>query len=173
MANEPAVLGGSPDLSLVAAAQAGDRTAFGRLYLLYSKTVHAILLSRVPPAAAEDLVQEVFMQAMKSIGSLRDPQAFAAWLAQIARNKAHDHFRRSVAVEELPEQVPGGVTPTLDGVRVLAAIRSLPVAYQETLLMRLIEGMSGPEIAARTGMTHDSVRVHLSRGMKMLREKLS
>ena len=173
MASEPAVAGGSPELSLVPAAQAGDRVAFGRLYVLYSKTVHAILLARVPAGVAEDLVQDVFVQAMKSIRSLRDPAAFPGWLARIARNKAHDYFRRTPPVEELPQQMAGGSQPTLDATAALAAIRSLPEAYQETMLMRLVEGMSGPEIAARTGMTHESVRVHLSRGMKMLRERLS
>ena len=54
----------------------------------------------------------------------------------------------------------------------LEVVRSLPEAYRETLVMRLVEGMSGPEIAARTGMTPASVRVNLHRGMKMLREKL-
>ena len=50
---------------------------------------------------------------------------------------------------------------------------SLPDAYRETLILRLVEGMTGPEIAARTGMTHGSVRVNLHRGMEQLRAKLS
>ena len=54
----------------------------------------------------------------------------------------------------------------------LAAIRSLPEAYRETLMLRLVEGMTGPEIAARTGLTAASVRVNLHRGMKKLRERL-
>lgn len=54
----------------------------------------------------------------------------------------------------------------------LAAIRSLPESYRETLLMRLVARMSGPEIAMRTGMTPGSVRVNLHRGMKLLRERL-
>ena len=53
---------------------------------------------------------------------------------------------------------------------VLDLIRQLPEAYRETMLMRLLEGMTGPEIARRTGLTPDSVRVNLCRGMKMLRE---
>jgi RNA polymerase sigma-70 factor (ECF subfamily) len=48
----------------------------------------------------------------------------------------------------------------------------LPEAYRETLVLRLVEGMTGPEIAARTGLTAASVRVNLHRGMKQLREKL-
>jgi RNA polymerase sigma-70 factor (ECF subfamily) len=52
-------------------------------------------------------------------------------------------------------------------------VKSLPAAYKETLILRLVEGMTGPEIAARTGMTHGSVRVNLHRGMQQLRAKLS
>jgi RNA polymerase sigma-70 factor (ECF subfamily) len=48
----------------------------------------------------------------------------------------------------------------------------LPETYRETLLLRLVEGMTGPEIAARTGLTSGSVRVNLHRGMQQLREKL-
>ena len=55
---------------------------------------------------------------------------------------------------------------------VLAAIRTLPDAYRETLVMRLCEGMSGPEIAEVTGLEPGSVRINLHRGMKLLREKL-
>ena len=54
----------------------------------------------------------------------------------------------------------------------LAAIRGLPEAYHEPLILRLVEGMTGPEIAARTGLTAGSVRVNLHRGMQMLRERL-
>ena len=56
--------------------------------------------------------------------------------------------------------------------RTLAAIRELPETYRETLIMRLVEGMSGPEIAERTGMKPRSVRVNLHRGFKLLRERL-
>ena len=59
-----------------------------------------------------------------------------------------------------------------EAARMLEAVRSLPEAYRETLVLRLVEGMTGPEIAARTGMTAASVRVNLHRGMKLLREKL-
>ena len=54
----------------------------------------------------------------------------------------------------------------------LEAIEALPMAYRETLLMRLVEGMTGPEIAEATGLTPESVRVNLCRGMKLLKERL-
>jgi RNA polymerase sigma-70 factor (ECF subfamily) len=56
---------------------------------------------------------------------------------------------------------------------ILEVIRSLPEAYSETLVLRLVEGMTGAEIAERTGLTPGSVRVNLHRGMKLLREKLA
>jgi len=55
---------------------------------------------------------------------------------------------------------------------VLSEIRALPEAYRETLVLRLVEGLTGPEIAERTGLTHASVRVNLHRGMKQLRARL-
>ena len=54
----------------------------------------------------------------------------------------------------------------------LALIQRLPESYRETLMLRLVEGMTGPEIAARTGLGADSVRVNLCRGMKLLRDQL-
>src|SRR3954469_8452947 len=82
------------ELRLVSAARTGDRGAFGALYALYGRLVHGIVLARVPRADVDDLVQDVFVQAMQRLGSLRDPRAFGGWLAAIARNLATDHLRR-------------------------------------------------------------------------------
>ena len=168
------------DAELVRAAQRGDRNAFGALYERYAGMVHGILLGRVPASAVEDLVQDVFLKAMPRITSLRDPDHFGGWLAAIARNRAVDFFRESNAapghLEDVPQAEPksteaGGVEKT-EADFVLAAIRQLPEAYRETLILRLVEGMTGPEIALRTGLTHGSVRVNLHRGMQQLRQIL-
>ena len=158
---------------LVRASREGDRSAFGRLYALYSRMVHAIAISRVGPGDADDIVQDVFLTAMKQLHSLRDESAFGGWLATIARNRANGHHRAAVEVEELGE-LPGHATQEeeREARHALATIRALPPAYRETLMMRLVEGMTGPEIAERTGLTPESVRVNLHRGMKLLREAL-
>ena len=160
------------DDGLIRAAAAGDRAAFGELYERYARMVHAILLVRVPPGDAEDLVQDVFVSAMRQLSGLHTPAAFRGWLAAIARNRAKDYFRGIHACVPL-ENVESERAARDDGPdAVLEQIRGLPEAYRETLLMRLVEGMTGPEIARQTGLKPESVRVNLCRGMKMLRELL-
>jgi RNA polymerase sigma-70 factor (ECF subfamily) len=75
--------------------------------------------------------------------------------------------------QPLPEELADGRGgDAAEALTIVQAIRSLPAAYAETLLMRLLEGMTGPEIAARTGLKPESVRVNLCRGMKRLRRVL-
>jgi RNA polymerase sigma-70 factor (ECF subfamily) len=161
---------------LIRSAAAGDQRAFAELHARYAGMVHAILLARLSPTEAEDQVQEVFLVAWKKLGQLDDAAGFGAWLGVIARNRAIDCYRRRRPTEALRDTVPDEQRPSSSDVaevrHVLDAIRSLPDAYQETLVMRLCEGMSGPEIAAVTGLEPGSVRINLHRGMKLLRDKL-
>jgi RNA polymerase sigma-70 factor, ECF subfamily len=154
------------------AAAAGDEDAFARLYHDYRGMVHAILLARVRRCDVDDLIQEVFVAAFRRLATLREPGAFGGWLAAIARNRATDHLRHGREEVELPRHLPGGTQVDPAALEALDAIRKLPDAYRETLLMRLVEGMSGAEIAERTGLTPASVRVNLHRGMKQLRQML-
>jgi len=176
----------APDIALVRAAQKGDRSAYGHLYSRYARMVHGILLSRVAPHHVEDLVQDVFLRALPKLASLRDPAYFPGWLAAIARNRATDFHRRAkgdVSLDGEPQNekfagagklaAPQNSHSAAEARTVLTAIRSLPEAYREPLILRLVEGMTGPEIAARTGLTNGSVRVNLSRGMQQLREILT
>lgn len=162
----------SEDARLVNAAREGNRAAFGDLYAKYARVVHGIMLTRVPPGDVEDLVHDVFLHAMRKLGSLRDATAFAGWLAAIARNRAADFHRRSREHMELKEEIAEAGAPHTEPHAILAMIRALPDAYSETLILRLVEGLTGPEIAARTGLTPGSVRVNLHRGMEQLRAKL-
>jgi RNA polymerase sigma-70 factor (ECF subfamily) len=166
---------------MVSAARNGDRAAFGRLYDRYARMVHGVLLAKVPVSKVDDLVQDVFLLALRRLSTLREIESFGAWLAAIARNRANDYYRRSMPGDqqavETPEEGSEPASTSADqpsqARAILDAIRGLPDAYRETLILRLVEGMTGPEIAARTGLTHGSVRVNLHRGMQQLRAKLS
>jgi len=161
------------DELLIQRAAGGDRAAFGELYRRYARMVHAVLLARVPPADAEDLVQDVFVAAMSRLGELRATEAFRGWLGAIARHRATDYFRdgrRRADATNRAGMNHSAAARADRGLVTLELIRHLPEAYREPLIMRLVEGMTGPEIAAQTGLTPDSVRVNLCRGMKMLRE---
>jgi len=171
----------SEDATWVAAARDGDRAAFGRLYERYAPMVHGVLLAKIPVGDVDDLVQDVFIRALRRLSTLRETGSFGAWLTAIARNMANDYHRRSIPEEALTEnasdhEIQVGTSSgdhAGPAAGVLEAVRSLPDTYRETLILRLVEGMTGPEIAARTGMTHGSVRVNLHRGMEQLRARLS
>ena len=156
----------------IRAVAAGDQEAFARLYADYVRMVHAILLGRVPRRDVDDLVQEVFLTAYRRIRELRDPAAFGGWIAAIARHRATDYLRHMREPVALPDELAGGDPIETETFAILETVRTLPEAYRDTLLMRLVEGMSGAEIAERSGLTPASVRVNLHRGMKLLREKL-
>jgi RNA polymerase sigma-70 factor, ECF subfamily len=162
----------APERSLVDEAKDGDQGAFGSLYQQYVRMVHGILLARVPRSEVEDLVQDVFLLAWRRLRSLRDTKAFGGWLAMIARNQAIDYHRQAPKTVELDPTLLKQRPPEPEALAVLDTIRALPDAYRETLLLRLVEGLTGPEIAVQTGLTPDSVRVNLHRGMKMLRERI-
>jgi len=151
---EQAASEASEDAMLVDAARHGDRAAFGRLYERYARMVHGVLLAKVQPGEVDDLVQDVFMMALRRLSTLREAGSFGAWLAVIARNRANDYHRRSLSKDQLGDDPSdqdigsGGSTGDPEGqaATILDAVRSLPAAYRETLILRLAEGMTGPEI---------------------------
>jgi RNA polymerase sigma-70 factor (ECF subfamily) len=162
-----------PEVALIRAAQRGDRAAFGRLYEQYEPLIHGILIARVAYDDAEDLMQDVFVKAMQQLSALREPAAFCGWLIAIARRVAADHRRSTSSTRDLGMVPLSAMKSNAEPLAILATIQRLPETYRENLILRLVEGMTGPEIAARTGLTPDSVRVNLCRGMKILRSYLT
>lgn len=157
---------------LVKAVLEGERDRFARLYEMYAPMVHGILLARVPRGEVADLVQDIFLHALRKLHTLRDAAAFGPWIGMIARNRAMDFHRGSRETVEVTEEMAVAKQPSKTAIEILDLVRSLPEAYRETLVLRFVEGMTGPEIASRTGLTPASVRVNLHRGMKLLRERM-
>src|SRR3954452_25419648 len=82
-------------ITLVEAAQDGDRQAFGTLFERFERHVMAIALRRLGDfGVAQELCQDVFIQAMKKIPQLREPEAFAGWLRSITTRMAINRLMR-------------------------------------------------------------------------------
>ena len=163
------------DAELVRASLGGSVPAFERLVERYFDTVYAIGYARLRHReSAEDLTQEVFLRVYLFLHKLRDGKRFAAWVARIARNLAHDwQLRGQRASRLLPtlplEQVggdvadPRGVNPRhlladRDAEQVLErAFSELPPAESEVVLLRFGEDLSAAEIARRLGLHRGSV----------------
>ncbi len=155
-------------------ARRGSQSAFAVLYRTFAPLVHAIHLGVVSRARAEELTQETFVVAFDRLAQLREPSAFGPWIAMIARRnrpllRTEEHDLAAVDEPAWPGAGPEAATQASEA---LHAIRRLPEAYRETLMLRLVEGLSGPEIADLTGLTPESVRVNLHRGMARLRDAL-
>ena len=90
---------------LVIAAQAGDRAAFGELFVQFQQSIFSIAFRRTGDANdAQELVQDVFIQAMEKIDQLRTPEAFGGWLRQITVRMAINRMvRRRIAFATEPE----------------------------------------------------------------------
>ncbi|HEX7902001.1 MAG TPA: sigma-70 family RNA polymerase sigma factor [Planctomycetota bacterium] len=169
---------------LVRRAREGDRTAFEELVRRTTRMVYAKLyLETGDPHQAEDLVQETFLRAFRSIHQVSDPAGFRAWLAQIAGTAAIDAFRRSrakrraepgrapsVVLEGVaaPEVDDPGLAETRERARVV--LQSLPEEYRLPLTMRYLDGADYETITAQLGMSGTSLRGILHRGLQMLRK---
>jgi RNA polymerase sigma-70 factor, ECF subfamily len=161
--------------AIVEAARGGDNQALSELYRRFAPVVHGILLSYVSAAEAQDLTHEVFETVITHLPDLKSSEAFPGWIVAIARRRALNVVRRPIVEVAMDtqwadqRQSPENVAAAEQA---LIALCSLPSAYKETLMLRLVEGLTGPEIAERTGMSEGSVRVNLHRGMSHLRAAL-
>ena len=155
-------------------ARRGSQAAFAWLHRAFAPLVHAIHLGVTSRARAEELTQETFVIAFGRLAQLREPASFGPWIAMIARrNRAVSGVEeRDLAEADDPAWPGAGPESAAQANEALRAIRRLPEAYRETLMLRLVEGLSGPEIANLTGLTPESVRVNLHRGMARLRDAL-
>jgi RNA polymerase sigma-70 factor (ECF subfamily) len=157
----------------VARAKAGEQLAYAELYRRCLPAVHAIMLSRHPPAVADELTQECFARAFRLLHQLRNVESFGGWVCAMARHMRGTREASYVQLEAKHSQ-SSAVDPSLsvEASEILKHILALSENYRETLLMHLVEGMSGPEIALATGLTTGSVRVNLHRGLQKLRASL-
>jgi RNA polymerase sigma-70 factor, ECF subfamily len=155
------------------AAIRGDREAFEMIIRTQSRTLFAIgygiLQNR---EEAEDVVQDALVKAWKTRWRVRDPQKFPAWLATIARHRAHDIFRKR---RPLPAEIlsssgqsdQSGLDQDLH-----SALASLPELHRAALTLRYFEEMDYRTIENRLGLTNGALRGILGRALATMRKQL-
>jgi len=166
---------------LVLRSQTGDEGALTELIRLFSPRLRYYLRKMLPQrdGETEDLLQEVWCDAVRSLGSLRDAAAFPAWIYRIARDRAWRLLRRERSVlpllpeADLPAAAEEPEFTAEDAAAVHAALAELPAEQREVLVLRFLEGMTYEEIAAVTAAPLGTVRSRLFYGKESLRQLLA
>jgi RNA polymerase sigma-70 factor (ECF subfamily) len=159
------------------AAIHGDREAFKMIIRTHSRPLFAIAYGILQSREeAEDVVQDSLIKAWKTRWRVRDPAQFPAWLATIARHKAHDVFRRRRTVP-LPEQLTEPIEPeppntsALDQ-RLHSALAALPELHRAAVTLRYFEEMDYRTIENTLGLTNGALRGILGRALASMRKQL-
>ncbi|HJW37498.1 MAG TPA: sigma-70 family RNA polymerase sigma factor [Candidatus Udaeobacter sp.] len=159
------------------AAIHGDREAFEMIIRTHSRTLFAIAYGILQNREeAEDVVQDALVKAWKTRWRVRDPEKFPAWLATIARHRAHDVFRKRRTVplsEETIEAIEPGPTDTITLDRQLhSALATLPELHRTALTLRYFEEMDYRTIETTLGITNGTLRGILGRALASMRKHL-
>ena len=169
--------------ALIARARAGNAASIGALYERYQAGVFRYLYYRVGDRqAAEDLTGEVFLRMIGALPRYRQGGVpFKAWIFQIARNLAVDHFRKQsvrdhVGLDEAlvdpQEAVEEAADRSLTSEALKAALQSLTVDQREVILLRFVAGMPIAQVAGILNKSESAVKALQRRGLNALRKIL-
>lgn len=162
------------------AARRGDPAGVEAVYRRYAPAVLAWFRARLGDGhLAEDLTGDAFVAVIAALpGYAGGPEAFAGWLFTLVRRDFVDHLRRTARrPESVVAEVPAeGTAPDaaeeviarIDSERVRAALAQLSPDQQEVLVLRVVAGLTAPEVAAATGRTVGAVKALQHRGLDSL-----
>jgi RNA polymerase sigma-70 factor (ECF subfamily) len=162
---------------LVVRCQAGDRAAFEELVELYQPRLRYFLAGMAGDNhAADDLLQDVWLDVYRGVARLADPGAFPAWLYRIARRRALGALRKRrqppsslEGIDLAGEGADDDDFSAEDAERVHAALGRLAPEHREVLLLRFVEGMAYEDIARVTGCRLGTVRSRIHYAKRALR----
>ncbi|HEV2293977.1 MAG TPA: sigma-70 family RNA polymerase sigma factor [Tepidisphaeraceae bacterium] len=174
------------DAELVIASRNGDRQAFGQIVRRYQAMITGLIYASCGDLhRSEDVAQETFISAWKSLSGLRDPLRLPAWLCQIARHRLLDsgraeyreasHFDRTLhkdhqATVATPQQQ---LLSEEERELLWRTLREIPQPYRETMVLYYRQERSAADVALAMETTEANVRQRLARGREMLREQVA
>jgi RNA polymerase sigma-70 factor (ECF subfamily) len=170
---------GLNDGALVSAIRAGNQDAMAQLYDRYSSVVYAVALRVLADAAAaEDILQEIFMQLWRNPGAFDASRGnLAPWLAVISRNRAVDVLRKRRPQMEITENLisvePDFASDADRGriaEKVRAVLKSMPAPQRSALELAYFEGFSHSEIAEKTKEPLGTIKTRIRTGLMLLRK---
>lgn len=172
---------------LVERARAGDRDAFDELVRLHFTPIYSMLHRHVGNHEdAEDLAQECFVRAWRSLSMYRHEGSFLGWLSRIALHLARDHHRGAsrglrlasgtCELDSLPlarAEAPGDASGQRElGLRLGEALRRLPERLRAALVLRVLEGRDYDEVGEALGVTRATARTHVMQARQRLVRRL-
>jgi RNA polymerase sigma factor (sigma-70 family) len=167
-----------PTTQLVESARAGDAAAIQALIVRYQPDIAAFARTVcATPEDAEDAVQEALWIAVQRVGTLRVASAFTSWLFQVVKHECFRLLRKLQREEPLDQRfmqrLPmDGTDHHIMAHDVAQAIATLPPPYRQVLVLRDVQGMTAPEVAATLGLTGAAVKSRLHRARAMVRVAL-
>ena len=181
------------ETELVARLRQGDAAALEQLYRQYVDRVYSMVFHQVShdKSVAEDIVQETFLSALKSIGKFRGKSKLYTWLCSIAYHKVADFYRQQGRQAKRAEQSPGIDAAELEQIKdseplasikveseenrqvIEQALLSLPLDYRQVLIFKYVEQMPVTEISLVMRRSPKSVEGLLARARKELRDCLA
>jgi len=166
---------------LVVRAQAGDEAAFGELVERFSPRLRYFLRKLLASAdAAEDALQDVWLDVFRHLPQLADPRSLVAWLYRIARDRAFGRLRKSGRFQQLADDgavvdvaaADNGDFSPEDAARIHAALDKLAPEHREVLVLRFLEDMSYDQIARVVGCQLGTVRSRIHYAKRAIRQAL-
>ncbi len=151
----------------------GRKEAFYRAYETYADMLYRLAVSMLRSSAdAEDAVQNAFCRYLDRADGFRDSEHEKAWLLRVLINQCKDLMRRRKVRAWLPIEVLTDVGVREKSTPALDAVYTLPEKYKTVIVLYHLEEMSIDEIAQALSLSPSAVKMRLSRGRDMLREKL-
>jgi RNA polymerase sigma-70 factor (ECF subfamily) len=167
----------SPESIVVRLARNGDRQAFSELVSRRQAWVRNLMRRSCGDSVlADDLSQQVFLQAWKALPQLHEPGKFGPWLKRLAVNEWLQYARRNDPVriaDELRDEATASDDPARIAMDLDAALATLAHDARLCIVLAYHEGMTHDEIAQLTDIPAGTVKSHIRRGTVRLREQLA